>query len=277
MAELAGSATLLDAYFDIRFSPKLRLRSGKDKTPVGYELLISDACAGLPRTLARLAARAEPRRRLSGAGRPRRRQAALRGRRLQRQSGRRHQLHDRRRHEQRQGSRRTRRRPIRSGSATEPPHRAGELRRFISAASTGTETGRAPDRSGRRPDRPTSRFRPRVTADGTRNRVTPAVFLYAKALRRLRGVRAHDAGHPSSGDAVSTVTNQAWSVTATYVLTGESTSERGVKPQAAVRSRGRTVGRRAARGAGTPELPLDGAALRRRHRRRHVPAARRSR
>ena len=34
---------LLDAYFDIRFSPKFRIRSGKDKTPVGYELLIGDA------------------------------------------------------------------------------------------------------------------------------------------------------------------------------------------------------------------------------------------
>ena len=31
-----------DAYFDIRFSPKFRLRTGKDKTPIGYELLISD-------------------------------------------------------------------------------------------------------------------------------------------------------------------------------------------------------------------------------------------
>jgi phosphate-selective porin OprO and OprP len=38
-----GTATILDAYFDIRFSPKLRVRSGKDKTPVGYELLIGDA------------------------------------------------------------------------------------------------------------------------------------------------------------------------------------------------------------------------------------------
>jgi phosphate-selective porin OprO/OprP len=38
-----GTATLTDAYFDIRFSPKLRVRSGKDKTPVGLELLVGDA------------------------------------------------------------------------------------------------------------------------------------------------------------------------------------------------------------------------------------------
>src|SRR5438445_5341725 len=38
-----GSAVLVDAYFDILFSTKFRVRSGKDKTPVGYELEIGDA------------------------------------------------------------------------------------------------------------------------------------------------------------------------------------------------------------------------------------------
>src|SRR5438874_12424594 len=38
-----GSAVLEDAYFDILFSTKFRIRSGKDKTPVGYELEIGDA------------------------------------------------------------------------------------------------------------------------------------------------------------------------------------------------------------------------------------------
>jgi phosphate-selective porin OprO/OprP len=38
-----GTAVVQDAYFDIRFSPKFRIRSGKDKTPIGYELLESDA------------------------------------------------------------------------------------------------------------------------------------------------------------------------------------------------------------------------------------------
>ena len=37
-----GTAVLLDAYFDIRFSPKFRVRTGKDKTPIGYELLQGD-------------------------------------------------------------------------------------------------------------------------------------------------------------------------------------------------------------------------------------------
>jgi phosphate-selective porin OprO/OprP len=38
-----GTTVVADAYFDIRFSPKLRVRSGKDKSPVGYELLLGDA------------------------------------------------------------------------------------------------------------------------------------------------------------------------------------------------------------------------------------------
>ena len=105
MPELAGSVVLLDGYFDIRFSPQLRLRSGKDKTPVGYELLLSDASLDLPRTLGGLLARAEPRRRVPGTRRSRRWQAALLRWHLQRQPARRHERHHGRRHEQRQGSR----------------------------------------------------------------------------------------------------------------------------------------------------------------------------
>lgn len=48
-----GTANVLDAYFDLRFSPALRVRVGKDKTPLGYELLISDtALPFLERSLA---------------------------------------------------------------------------------------------------------------------------------------------------------------------------------------------------------------------------------
>jgi phosphate-selective porin OprO/OprP len=38
-----GTAVIQDAYVDTRFSSAFRLRVGKDKTPVGYELLIGDA------------------------------------------------------------------------------------------------------------------------------------------------------------------------------------------------------------------------------------------
>jgi phosphate-selective porin OprO/OprP len=38
-----GTTVLQDAYFDTRFSNAFRLRVGKDKTPIGYEILIGDA------------------------------------------------------------------------------------------------------------------------------------------------------------------------------------------------------------------------------------------
>ena len=121
MPELAGSVVLLDGYFDIRFSPQAApaQRQGQDtgRLRAAPRRRVSD----LSRALGRLAARAEPRRRLSGAGRPRRRQAALLGRHLQRQPARRHQRDDGRRHEQRQGSRRARRRACRSGRRRRRP------------------------------------------------------------------------------------------------------------------------------------------------------------
>jgi phosphate-selective porin OprO/OprP len=43
-----GATSVQDAYFDIRFSPKLRVRLGKDKSPVGYELLQGDAYVWFP-------------------------------------------------------------------------------------------------------------------------------------------------------------------------------------------------------------------------------------
>src|SRR5262245_8959687 len=43
MPDLGGGQVVMqDAYLDVRFSPKLRVRMGKDKEPVGYELLIGD-------------------------------------------------------------------------------------------------------------------------------------------------------------------------------------------------------------------------------------------
>jgi len=49
MPDLAGgSATVMDAYLDVRLTPWMRIRTGKDKVPVGYEWLISDAFVLFP-------------------------------------------------------------------------------------------------------------------------------------------------------------------------------------------------------------------------------------
>ena len=49
MAEFGGgSASVLDAYVETRFTPALIVRAGKDKTPVGHELLLGDATLLFP-------------------------------------------------------------------------------------------------------------------------------------------------------------------------------------------------------------------------------------
>jgi len=49
MPDLGSGATVVqDAYVDTRFSNAFRVRIGKDKTPVGYELLMGDAALWFP-------------------------------------------------------------------------------------------------------------------------------------------------------------------------------------------------------------------------------------
>ena len=49
MPDLGGGQVVMqDAYLDLRLSPKFRVRIGKDKTPVGYELLIGDGYVLFP-------------------------------------------------------------------------------------------------------------------------------------------------------------------------------------------------------------------------------------
>ncbi len=225
-AELAGSPTLLDAYFDIRFSPKLRLRSGKDKTPVGYELLINDPALVFPeRSLVSLLV---PNRDVGFQA-----QGDLADGKLVYAGG----IFN---GNPVDGQLSTADVDVNSGkdlagrvvfypfrSASEPHHALANFG-FHLGGSTGDQSGPLPT------FRTTTgqtlfAFPASVTADGTRNRVSPAVFLYAKGFGGFAEYARTTQDVLSSGTPL-TVTNQAWGVTATYVLTGESTSERGVKP-----------------------------------------------
>ena len=225
--ELAGSATLLDAYFDIRFSPKLRLRSGKDKTPVGYELLIGDAALVFPeRSVVSLLV---PNRDVGFQA-----QGDLAGGKLVYAGG----IFN---GNPVDGSSSTTDVDVNSGkdlagrvvfypfrSASAQQHSLTNFG-FHLGGSTGEQSGPLPT------FRTTAgqtyfAFPATVTADGTRNRVTPAVFLYAKGFGGFAEYTRTTQDLLSSGTPL-TVTNQAWGVTATYVLTGESTSERGVRPK----------------------------------------------
>ena len=191
MPELAGTVVLLDGYFDIRFSPKLRLRSGKDKTPVGYELLISDAYLIFPeRSVVSLLV---PNRDVGFQA-----QGDLAGGKLVY--------------------------PAASSTATRPTARAPRLTstpttaRISQGASSGCPSGRrhrtrsptsasifggsTGTQTGALPSFRTSAgqtflsFPATTTADGRRNRVTPAAFLYIKGFGGFAQSRPLDAGHP---------------------------------------------------------------------------------
>ena len=190
MPELAGSVVLLDGYFDIRFSPKLRLRSGKDKTPVGYELLIGDAYLIFPERRSspcscRTAMSAFRRKAISPAA------SAVRGRHLQRQPGRRHKRHHRRRYQQRQGSRRAcGRHAVQVGQGRAPLSNFG----IHLGGSTGDQVGPLPWYRTSAGQTYFS-FPATTTADGRKKPSVAGGFPLRQELWRLRRIRAHQHGH----------------------------------------------------------------------------------
>ena len=227
MPELAGSVVLLDAYFDIRFSPQLRLRSGKDKTPVGYELLLSDAYLIFPeRSVVSLLV---PNRDVGFQA-----QGDLAGGKLVYAGGifngnppdGTSTITDTDTNNGKDLAGRIVWMPFRS--AQTPPHALNTFGVHL-GGSTGTQTGALP--SFRTSAGQTYfAFPATTTADGRRNRVTPAVFLYCKSFGGFAEYARSTLDILTSG-VPRTVTNQAWGVTASFVLTGEATSERGVRPK----------------------------------------------
>jgi phosphate-selective porin OprO and OprP len=228
MPELAGgTALLLDGYFDIRFSPAFRLRSGKDKTPVGYELLLGDATLIftersvvsllVPNRDVGFAAHGE----LAG-GRVLYSGGVYNGNPFDGSST----IVDVDTNDSKDLAGRVVFLPFRSAST--PASRWNNLG-FHLGGSTGTQTGALPT------------FRTSVgqsyfsfastTADGTRNRVSPAAFLY---LGRFGGFAeyARSTSEVVRNQVPFTITNDACGVSGSYVLTGEATSDRGVRPRA---------------------------------------------
>jgi phosphate-selective porin OprO/OprP len=220
-----GSAVVQDLYLEVRFSPAFRIRSGKDKTPVGYELLIGDGFLFFPERA--LASSLVPNRDIGVQA-----QGDLEGGKIFYAAGVFNGIPD--------GTSSTSELDTNNGkdlsarlvlqpfrSATTPGALNG-LGIHI-GGSTGRQVGSLPS------------FKTSVTqtyfsydgtavADGRRNRISPAVFYYYKAFggfaeymrstqRVTRGVGHRD------------VTNDAWEVTGSIVLTGEPVSDRNVRPR----------------------------------------------
>ena len=219
-----GTTTVFDAYVDVRFTPRFRVRSGKDKTPVGYELLQGDAYLLFPeRALASslvpnrdvgFQAIADPSPKLSFSG------GIFNG------------VPDGANSStdvDTNGSKDL------AGRITWEPFRnaannAGRVNGlgFQIGGSVGSQAGPLPS------------FRTSVgqvyfayatgtAAAGDRRRVTPAVFYYYKSLGAFAEYMRTTQEVSRTGKNYD-LTNDGWDVTGSYVLTGEPTSDRGVRP-----------------------------------------------
>ena len=220
-----GTTIIQDAYLDVNLSPAFRVRAGKDKTPVGYELLIGDAFLLFPERS--LASSLVPNRDVG----------------FQVQGD----LHDRRwsyaagifngipdgasattdvdANRGKDVAMRVVLRPFRDAGRP-----AGALRGlgFQVGSSYGGEESALPS------------FRTSVgqtwfaydgaaSADGVRRRITPSVFYYYRGFGGFAEYMRSTQAIARAG-ARTSVANQGWDVTGSLALTGEAASDKGIHP-----------------------------------------------
>jgi phosphate-selective porin OprO/OprP len=219
-----GTAVLLDAYFDIRFSPKFRVRSGKDKTPVGYELLQGDGYLMFPERA--LASSLVPNRdvgfQLQGDLSP---QLSYAGGVFNGVPDATSSTSDLDVNNQKDFAGLLVWQPFRSAKTP-----AGALNGlgFHIGGSIGKQAGTLPS------------FRTSVgetyfsyatgsAASGDRRRITPAVFYYYKSFG-LFGEYVRSTQKIARSTSTSEITNDGWEITGSFLLTGEQASDRGVRP-----------------------------------------------
>lgn len=220
-----GTASLLDAYFDVRFSSKFRVRNGKDKTPGGYELAIGDAYLLFPeRTLASsLVPNRDVGFQVMGDLSPRLSYAAGVFNGVPDGTS---STADADSNSGKDVAGRVVWQPFRS---TKSPAGALNGLGFHVGGGVGRETGTLPSF---RTSSGLSYFSyaTGAAASGQRRRISPAVFYYYKSFGGFTEyARSTQAISRSSSDL--DMMNQGWGVTGSYVLTGEAASDRGVRPQ----------------------------------------------
>jgi phosphate-selective porin OprO/OprP len=217
-----GQTVLFDAYFDVRFSRRFRLRFGKDKTPFGLEQLYSDYTLLLPERT--LVTNLVPNRDLGiqaigdvGGGTISYIAAVFNG------------IPD-----ATNGDTDTDTAKDVAGRVTVRPFnvtKIAALRPFGIAvgATYGHELGPLP--SYRTTAQQTFfSYASNATADGARARVSPSAFYFYKSFGAFAEY-AHNTQAVRSGPAGAVnLTHTAWEVTGSLVLTGEPATDRGVIP-----------------------------------------------
>jgi phosphate-selective porin OprO/OprP len=220
-----GTPTVLDAYFDVRFSPKLRVRTGKDKTPIGYEELLGDTFILFPE-------RALPTSLVANRDVGVQALGDLAGGMVSYSAGVFNGV------------------PDGASSSTDLDTNSGKdlagrvvvspfksSKSHLALTGLGFQIGGSTGRQiGALPSFRTSvgqtyfAYATTVTASGRRERIAPAVFYYSGPVGAFAEY-IRSAQTVAKSGAETDVANQAWDVTGSLVLTGEPTSDRGVRPK----------------------------------------------
>jgi phosphate-selective porin OprO and OprP len=221
----SGAAVLVDAYIDVRFSPKFRVRTGKDKSPVGYEYMIGDAFLTFPERS--LATSLVPGRDIGVQA-----QGDL-GPHVYYAAGLFNGVPD--------GTSSTS--DLDTNNAKDFAARLLVQQFRKSAGNTGALSGvgfqiggSSGTQSGALPAFRTSvgqtyfSYATGVTARGTRTRITPAIFYSYKGLG-LFGEYVRSTQETARASAARELTNSAWNITGSYLLTGEAASTGIIRPR----------------------------------------------
>lgn len=222
-----GAATVVDAYLDTRFSSAFRVRFGKDKTPIGLEMLYADQGLLFPERS--LASSLVPNRDLGVQV-----LGDVAGGRVSYSLGIFNGIVD--------GANSTTDLDTGNGKdvagrifiqpfkTATPPAPALTNLGFHLGASTGSQTGSLP--SFRTSAGQTYFSYAGASADGNRVRVSPGVSYY---YRQYGGFAEYARTTQDVGKAGITrpVTNDGWNVTGTWILTGEAATTGVIRPKVA--------------------------------------------
>jgi phosphate-selective porin OprO/OprP len=223
----SGVTVLQDAYLDLRFSPALRVRAGKSKTPIGYEILVGDPFLLFPERS--LASGLVPNRDVGVQA-----LGDFAGGRVSYAGGLVNGIPDGTSSvvdldagDAKDLAGRVVVQPFRR---TDNPGRLNGLG-FALGASEGSQRGGVLPLFRTSVGQRYFSYVAPAAPGGERTRVTPAVFYYQNALG-LFAEYMHSEQEVLNAGTVTDVANHGWQVTGSYVLTGEAGADRGVRPRA---------------------------------------------
>jgi phosphate-selective porin OprO/OprP len=220
-----GSSLLVDGYLDIRFSTKLRVRTGKDKTPIGYELLQSDKDLWFPERS--LASSLVPNRDIGVQA-----QGNFGGNRFFYAAGVFNGIPDATFStsdvDTNNGKDLAGRVVVQPFATTSAPSAANGFG-FQIGGSTGKEVGTLPSFKTSIGQTYFS-YASTATANGRRNRVSPAVFYYYKSLGVFTEY-VRSTQDVAKSTTTTSVSNSAWDVSGSFLVTGEASSYGTIRPK----------------------------------------------